>query len=202
MASTVIFIDNFDSFSYNLVDELKVLGNRVLVYRNDVAVDLLEQVAGKCASQGEDVAFVLSPGPSTPAEAHNLLPLVRKLLGRYPMLGICLGHQALGEVLGGHITQAPEIVHGKSSDIIHHGTGPFATLPCPLKVARYHSLIVTDLPSEVEVLAEYEGICMSLYDKDRRVLGYQFHPESIMTAYGRRLLGAGLRCLFSAQNDD
>ena len=195
MQYTVIFIDNFDSFSYNLTDELMVLGHRVLVYRNDTSVELLQHLAKEHEEAGEKVMFMLSPGPSTPDEANNLIPIIRAMLGHCPMLGVCLGHQALGQVLGGKVTAAPEIVHGKSSDIRHHGTLAFKGLPNPLKAARYHSLIVTELPSEVEICAEYEGICMSFYAAKYRIMGFQFHLESIMTTYGRLLLKQALEVL-------
>ena len=114
MQNKVIFIDNFDSFTYNLVDELRVLGNDVLVYRNDTKVELIKKIADDYRSQGFNVVIVLSPGPSSPKDANNLLSIIHDNLGKYPMLGICLGHQALGEVLGGKVTKAPVIVHGKS----------------------------------------------------------------------------------------
>ncbi|MCR5536901.1 MAG: aminodeoxychorismate/anthranilate synthase component II [Succinivibrio sp.] len=197
MSKKIIFIDNFDSFSYNLVDELSVLGYEVLVYRNDVEIGLLEDLAHKLSAQGDEVLFVLSPGPSTPEDAHNLLPLIRTLLGHYPMLGICLGHQALGQVLGGKVVRAREIVHGKSSLIEHDGTLCFKGLPNPLKIARYHSLIVTDLPPNVSITSSYEGMCMSFYEAQQRVIGFQFHPESVLTTYGRPLLANALQLLLS-----
>ncbi|MGN0902901.1 MAG: aminodeoxychorismate/anthranilate synthase component II [Succinivibrio sp.] len=188
MSNTIIFIDNFDSFTYNLVDELKVLGNNVLVYRNDTDVDLICQIAEEYKKKGDKVIIMLSPGPSSPADANNLLPIIKDNLGKYPMLGICLGHQALGQVLGGTVEHAPVIVHGKSSMLEHEGKLCFKNLPNPLKVARYHSLVVTNLPEDVEILAQYDGMCMSLYSSRYNVLGFQFHPESIMTTFGRQLL--------------
>lgn len=192
MSRTVIFIDNFDSFSYNLVDELTVLGNEVLVYRNDVDPKIISDTAKLHKSKGNNVVLVLSPGPSRPEDANNLLPIIRQNLGVYPMLGICLGHQALGLALGGRVTGAPQIVHGKSSMMRHNMTLCFEGLPNPLKIARYHSLIVDDLPSNVQVLSTYEEMCMCLYEPQYQVLGFQFHPESIMTTFGRKLLANAL----------
>lgn len=164
--NTIIFIDNFDSFTYNLVDELKVLGNNVLVYRNDTDVELISKIAKEHKELGEKVLIMLSPGPSSPNDANNLIPIIKDNLGKYPMLGICLGHQALGQVLGGKVEHAPVIVHGKSSMIEHKGQLCFKDLPNPLKVARYHSLVVTNLPSDVEVLSTFDNMCMSLYSKN------------------------------------
>lgn len=195
MNTTVIFIDNYDSFSYNLVDELQVLGAKVLVYRNDTDVEVISKIAKEHEALGEKVIIMLSPGPSAPKDAHNLLAIIRYNLGKYPQIGICLGHQALGEVLGGRVTKAPSIVHGKASLIEHQDSFCFKGLENPLHVARYHSLVVTDLPKNVEVLASFEGMCMALYAQDLRVLGVQFHPESIMTTYGRTLLKAALECI-------
>lgn len=188
MKNTIIFIDNFDSFTYNLVDELKVLGNNVLVYRNDTDVSLISKIAREHREAGEKVIIMLSPGPSSPDDANNLIPIIKDNLGKYPMLGICLGHQALGQVLGGTVEHAPVIVHGKASMIEHKGEMCFKGLPNPLKVARYHSLVVTNLPDDVEELSTFDGMCMSLYNRKYNVLGFQFHPESIMSTYGRKLL--------------
>lgn len=193
----IVFIDNFDSFTYNLVDELKVLGHEVLVYRNDVNVSFMRDVIDNLKEQHQKVLLMLSPGPSSPKDANNLLPIISDNLGKIPMFGICLGHQALGEVLGGTIKRAPAIVHGKSSLIRHDGTYCFHNLPNPLKVARYHSLIVTNLPHEVKILATYEDMCMALYKEQEKLLGLQFHPESIMTTYGRVLIQQAVECLLA-----
>lgn len=195
MANTIIFIDNFDSFTYNLVDELKVLGSNVLVYRNDTDVDLISKIADEYKAKGDKVIIMLSPGPSAPKDANNLLPIIKDNLGKYPMLGICLGHQALGQVLGGNVEHAPVIIHGKSSMVEHCEKLCFKDLPNPLKLARYHSLVVTDLPQDVEVLAKYDGMVMSLYSQKYKVLGFQFHPESIMSTFGRKLLKQAIECL-------
>lgn len=198
MQNKVIFIDNFDSFTYNLVDELRVLGNDVLVYRNDTKVELIKKIADDYKSQGFNVVIVLSPGPSSPKDANNLLPIITDNLGKYPMLGICLGHQALGEVLGGKVTKAPVIVHGKSSMLEHSNLLCFKDLPNPLKIARYHSLVVSDLPQDVQTIAKFDDMCMALYSKKYNCLGFQFHPESILSTYGRQLLKNALDCLLTA----
>jgi anthranilate synthase component 2 len=195
MKRNIIFIDNFDSFSYNLVDEFRVLGNEVTVYRNDTDPDKIMDLLKKASSDKGGAVLVLSPGPSTPDEANNLIPIIKKAMGRYPMLGICLGHQAIGEVLGGKVVRAGEIVHGKSSDIEHDGTGAFKGLPNPLKAARYHSLVVENLPSNVHVCATCSGMVMAFWEKKLRLMGFQFHPESVMTAYGRKLLANALETL-------
>ncbi|MCR5084283.1 MAG: aminodeoxychorismate/anthranilate synthase component II [Succinivibrionaceae bacterium] len=195
MAAQIIFIDNFDSFTYNLVDELRILGLGVTVYRNDADTDFIIHRAEEIRDQGDEVALLLSPGPSRPCDAGNLLPIIRRAMGWFPMLGICLGHQALGEALGGRVVRAPEIVHGKSWLINHQGQACFAGLPSPLRAARYHSLIVEGLPPKVETIAEVNGMCMALYAREQRALGFQFHPESIMTTEGRRLIAQALSTL-------
>lgn len=192
MPRDVIFIDNFDSFSYNLVDELQVLGCRVSVYRNDTAPEKILDLLECSKASGHESVLVLSPGPSSPQEANNLIPIIKSALGKFPMLGICLGHQALGLVLGGQIALADTIVHGKSSDITHNGKGAFKGLPNPLKTARYHSLIVKDLPKNVEISASFDGMCMALCEHSLKVCGFQFHPESIMTTFGRKLLSQAM----------
>ena len=193
--ATIIFIDNFDSFTYNLVDEFRVLNHEVLVYRNDADIDFISNLAKQKQENGEKVLFVLSPGPSSPSDANNLIGIIKSNLGKYPMLGIWLGHQALGQVLGGKVVRADKIVHGKSSMINHVNKICFSNLPNPLKVARYHSLVVEDLPEDVEVLSSVDNMCMSLYSKKYNVLGFQFHPESIMSTYGRVLLDNAISCL-------
>lgn len=195
MKRRIIFIDNFDSFSYNLVDEFRVLGNEVLVYRNDTDPDEIMKLLKNDSSKSGETVLVLSPGPSTPDDANNLIPIIKKALGRYPMLGICLGHQAIGQVLGGKVVRAGEIVHGKSSDIIHDGSYAFKGMPNPMKAARYHSLIVKDLPENVHVCATCNDMVMACYEPKLRAMGFQFHPESVMTAYGRKLLKNALDVL-------
>lgn len=191
----IIFIDNFDSFSYNLVDELQLLGADTVVYRNDADPEYILMHARQLKDDGFKVMGVLSPGPASPQEANNLMAIIEKMKSRFPLLGICLGHQALGLSLGGKVTQAPEIAHGKASTIIHNGDYCFKDLPNPLRVARYHSLVVTDLPDKVKIIARHEDLIMAIYEEKLRLLGLQFHPESILTTYGRKILSNALDLL-------
>lgn len=195
LKAQVIFIDNFDSFSYNLVDALKLSGCQVEVFRNDVDLEQLDTRITMLQAQGLPVVLVLSPGPSSPQDAGGLMQIIERFAARLPMLGICLGHQAIGLYLGGKVQRAPEIVHGKSSPIEHTNEACFKNLPDPLLVARYHSLVVTDLPESVKVLAHYENLCMALYEPKLKMLGLQFHPESIITTYGQQILEQALLAL-------
>lgn len=187
-------LDNLDSFTYNLVDEFKILGFEPVIYRNTVSADyILEQMA-QCTGQ---VMLVLSPGPGDPDHAGCLLELIKKSIGRFPILGICLGHQALIQHYGGVIERAPEIVHGKSSNIEHSGNGPFANIINPLPVARYHSLVATKVPDCLEVIGQYNSMPMAVCHQQDRILGFQFHPESLLTTYGSKLLKQSIDYLFA-----
>lgn len=188
MANTVFLLDNYDSFTYNLVDQFRALGATVRIYRNTVPVAQL--LAAMDAA--ERPVLVLSPGPGKPSEAGNMPALLKQCIGRFPVLGICLGHQAIVEHYGGTVESAGEIKHGKSSLIHHSGRDMFAGLPQPLPVARYHSLVGTNIPAGLEVVADYQGMTMAVLDRAQRVLGFQFHPESIMTTDGARLLAQSL----------
>ena len=177
-------IDNYDSFTYNLVQYLGELGAEVTVKRND-AID----VAGVRALRPS--AVVISPGPCTPAEAGISLTLLREMAGEVPILGVCLGHQCIGEAFGGKVVRAPRLMHGKTSPVIHDGNTIFAGLPSPFDAMRYHSLIVDpdSLPSALEVSARTaENEIMGLRHKELAVEGVQFHPESILTMEGKHLL--------------
>lgn len=185
----ILLIDNYDSFVHNLARHFARLGQETLVVRND-AID----VAG-VRSLGPQ-AVVLSPGPCTPAEAGCSLDLVRRLSGEVPILGVCLGHQTIGAALGGRIVGAPTPMHGRSSLITHEGDALFAGVPSPLRVGRYHSLIVdrATLPAELRVTAQSDdGIIMGLAHRQHPTVGVQFHPESILTDRGYDLLGNFLR---------
>lgn len=187
--TNIFLLDNFDSFTYNLVDQFRSLGYPVRIYRNSLpATRIMEEIA-TCDG---DAVLVLSPGPGAPHEAGCLIDLIKLARGRVPILGICLGHQALCEAYGGTVGAADEIVHGKRSLIEHNGHGAFAGLPSPLSVARYHSLVATYVPPELQVIAHYRGMPMAVEQQDDRVLGFQFHPESIMTSEGARLLTQAL----------
>jgi len=177
-------IDNYDSFTYNLVQYLGELGADVRVYRNDAVT--VEQVASLNAEQ-----IVISPGPCTPNEAGISVPLIRELAGRVPILGVCLGHQSIGAAFGGRIVRAPRIMHGKTSPILHDGRTIFNGLPNPFAATRYHSLVIEPetLPSCLELSAwTAEGEIMGVRHRELLVEGIQFHPESILTLEGKNLL--------------
>ncbi len=185
----LLMIDNYDSFTYNLVQYLGELGEDVRVYRNDaIGVD---EIAALEPSQ-----IVISPGPCTPNEAGISLALIERFAGRFPILGVCLGHQSIGQAFGGEVVRAKKIMHGKTSMIHHDGRGVFAGLPNPFEATRYHSLVVerASLPDCLEVSAwtldergELDEI-MGLRHRTLAVEGVQFHPESILTTHGKDLL--------------
>ncbi|MBO6009031.1 MAG: anthranilate phosphoribosyltransferase [Ruminobacter sp.] len=181
----IFLLDNFDSFTYNLVDQFRSLGYAVSIYRNSISADTIIEKMAACE---ENPILVLSPGPGNPSEAGCMLELIGKAKGRFPIIGICLGHQAICQYYGGTVGPAGEIVHGKTSHIRHCGTDMFKNIPNPMPVARYHSLVATSVPKSLEVIAEYNGMIMSVFDRKNNVLGFQFHPESIMTADGPTLL--------------
>jgi anthranilate synthase component 2 len=185
----IVVLDNYDSFTYNLVQYLGELGETLAVYRNDQTT--VEEVAARSPE-----AIVVSPGPCFPAEAGISVDLLRRLGPRVPVLGVCLGHQCIGEAFGGRVIRAPEIMHGKTSLIYHDGDGLFAGLPNPLEGIRYHSLIVerSTLPDELVPTAQTStGLIMGLRHVRYPVMGVQFHPESIMTQGGKDLLRNFLR---------
>jgi para-aminobenzoate synthetase component 2 len=185
----ILMIDNYDSFTYNLVQYLGELGAELEVRRND-AID----VAGVRAMAPK--AIVISPGPCTPKEAGVSVPLLRAMAGELPILGVCLGHQCIGEAFGGKVVRAGRLMHGKTSPILHDGKNIFAGLPNPFDAMRYHSLLVAadSIPSCLEVSARTaEGEVMGLRHRTRRVEGIQFHPESIGTPNGKRLLANFLK---------
>lgn len=188
--TTLFFLDNFDSFTYNLVDQFKGLGYPVKIYRNSQSATQVKQHIDDCknASPENKVVLILSPGPGTPSAAGCLIELIGLCRGEIPMIGICLGHQALIEQYGGTVGGADEIMHGKSSLINHCGDRMFAGLNQPLSVARYHSLVGTTVPADLEVVADFNGMCMAVYNQADRVVGFQFHPESILTCEGANLL--------------
>ena len=181
----IVMIDNYDSFTYNLAQYLGELGARVTTLRNDLAsVDEVEAL--------EPDALVVSPGPCDPDRAGISMGAIERLGPRVPTLGVCLGHQCIGQVYGGRIVRAPEVMHGKSSRIAHDGQGLFAGLPMPLAVIRYHSLTIApqSLPASLEVTATTaDGTIMAVRHRAHPVWGVQFHPESILTEGGKELLG-------------
>jgi para-aminobenzoate synthetase component 2 len=185
----VLLIDNYDSFTYNLAQYLGELGARVTVERNDAVT-----VAG--IAERSFNAIVISPGPCTPNEAGISMDVIRELGGRVPILGVCLGHQCIGQVFGGRIVRAPRIMHGKTSKIFHDEKGLFAGIDNPFVATRYHSLVIApdSLPEVLEVTAKtWEDEIMGVRHKVLRVEGVQFHPESIMTTAGKALLANFLR---------
>lgn len=195
---SVFLLDNVDSFSYNLVDELRALELDVRIFRNTVPADhIVEQMQQQ--AKHNDVVLVLSPGPGAPSEAGCMPELLTRVAGKYPIIGICLGHQAIVEYLGGKVVRAGQVVHGKSSAIIHSHHGIFGDLPQPLSVARYHSLIGTHLPDDLDVIAKVDELPMAVYQAKQKMIGFQFHPESILTAQGSQLLLQSLRYLTQHQ---
>ena len=184
----ILVLDNYDSFTYNLVQILGELGTGPVVRRNDqVTVEEVEAM--------HPAAVVISPGPGVPGAAGITIPLIRALAGTAPILGVCLGHQAIGEAFGGKVVRADRIMHGKTSPIEHNGSGLFAGLPSPFPAMRYHSLVVdpATLPRDLEVTAwaadrPAGNEIMGLEHRDHPVFGVQFHPESVLTPAGQRML--------------
>jgi len=180
----ILVIDNYDSFTYNLVQYLGELGEEVVVRRNDEIT--LNEIEATPPSR-----IVISPGPGRPAGAGISLAVIEKVAGRIPILGVCLGHQAIGEAFGGRVVRAATVVHGKPSEIMHDGKSIFRDLESPFKAGRYHSLVVEreSLPDCLEISAETrEGVIMGLRHRDQKIEGVQFHPESILTPVGKKLL--------------
>jgi anthranilate synthase/aminodeoxychorismate synthase-like glutamine amidotransferase len=183
----ILLIDNYDSFTFNLYQFLSELGADVVVRRND-QITLEEIDAFGDALEG----VVVSPGPCTPREAGISIGVIEHMAGKVPVLGVCLGHQSIGDAFGGDVIRAPQLMHGKTSMIHHEGAGIFQGLPNPFIATRYHSLIVDreTLPDHLEITAETEdGIIMGVQHRDYPVYGVQFHPESILTPAGKQLLG-------------
>lgn len=184
-----LLIDNYDSFTYNLYHYLGELGAQLVVKRND-ALTAAEAMAMN--PQG----IILSPGPCTPNEAGICLKLIKAVAGKLPLLGVCLGHQALGQAFGGKVVRAPAPLHGKLSQVSHRGIGVFQDIPTPFTGTRYHSLIVdrATLPDCLEITAETkDGLIMGMQHREYPLHGVQFHPESIASEHGHRLLGNFLR---------
>ncbi|MHB8494540.1 MAG: anthranilate synthase component II [Casimicrobiaceae bacterium] len=180
----LLMLDNYDSFTWNLVQYLGELGAAVKVVRNDaISLDEIEAL--------QPGRIVISPGPCTPTEAGISVPLVRRFAGKIPLLGVCLGHQAIGQAFGGRIIRAQRVVHGKLSSIVHDGRGVFRGLPSPFTATRYHSLAIerSSLPPVLDVTATSEdGEIMGVRHREFAVEGVQFHPEAILTEHGKKLL--------------
>ena len=183
----LLLIDNYDSFTYNLVQYFRALGQQVEVMRNDaVSLDEIEAMKPEY--------LVISPGPCSPNEAGISLDAIAEFAGKIPLLGVCLGHQAIGQHFGAQVIHAPKVMHGKTSQLTHSGEGIFKGLPSPYRITRYHSLLLdgATLPDELEVTAQCEhqgqSLVMGMRHKTMPVEGVQFHPESVMTEYGHELL--------------
>jgi anthranilate synthase/aminodeoxychorismate synthase-like glutamine amidotransferase len=185
----ILLLDNYDSFTYNLAQYLGQLGQKLDVRRNDQIT--LHEIAAMRPD-----GIIISPGPCTPQEAGISIPLIQRFAGEIPILGVCLGHQAIGAAFGGRIIRAQKIMHGKTSEIQHDGRGVFENLPKPFTATRYHSLVVErkSLPRDLEISAETgDGVIMGLRHRKFRVEGVQFHPESVLTTAGFDLLRNFLR---------
>ncbi|MET0313096.1 MAG: aminodeoxychorismate/anthranilate synthase component II [Hansschlegelia sp.] len=195
--TSVTLIDNYDSFTWNVVHALGALGADVTVHRNDKVT--VEQVLAE-----DPDAIVISPGPCTPREAGISCELIRRAAGSTPIFGVCLGHQAIGEVFGGAVVRAPTPVHGKLARVNHEGRGVFRGVNGPIQATRYHSLVVRrdDLPAELEVTAETDdGLIMALSHRDLPIHGVQFHPESIASEHGATIFGNFLAEAEAFSND-
>ncbi len=180
----VLFIDNFDSFTYNLVDDFCKRNCQAKVYRADTELEELKNVANEFSPD----LLVISPGPGTPDTAGVSLAAVGYFKDKLPILGVCLGHQVIAQYFGGKIGHAPEPMHGKPSRVTHNGEGIFAGIENPLQAGRYHSLVALELPDCLEKTAEYEGIVMGARHKELPIFGVQFHPESILTPAGGKII--------------
>jgi anthranilate synthase component 2 len=180
----VFVLDNYDSFTYNLVQYMGELGAEMVIRRND------ELTPDEVEALHPD-RILLSPGPCTPQQAGISIPLIQHFAGKVPILGVCLGHQAIGAAFGGSVVRAPQLMHGKTSAVDHDGRSIFAGLPSPMTCTRYHSLIVAEegLPEQLEISARSgDGIIMGLRHREYAIEGVQFHPESVLTEGGKRLI--------------
>ena len=193
--ANIIFIDNFDSFTYNLVDQFRSLGYSVKIYRNNIPAETIEQAVNEL----ENPVVLLSPGPGAPSEAGSMPELIQRMKGKVPMIGICLGHQAIVEAYGGTVAGAGEIIHGKVSMMEHQNHAIYQNLPSPLAIARYHSLVATKVPESLTITAEVDNLVMSVVHEEDKVCGFQFHPESIMTTYGATLLANAIEWALEEQ---
>lgn len=184
MTRNVLMIDNKDSFTFNIVESLERIGAGVKVVRNTIAA---QDALGEAL--GSDALILLSPGPGRPEDAGCCMDLIRLAKGKAPLLGICLGQQAIVLEAGGEVVRAPQPVHGKVSILEHDGQGPFSGIDGPVRVGRYHSLCTPNPPPRFRVHARIDGMAMAISDPDARQFGLQFHPESVLTPVGQRLLG-------------
>ncbi|MFT5542297.1 MAG: anthranilate synthase component 2 [Glaciecola sp.] len=200
----LVLIDNIDSFTYNLVDEIRSLGIEMTIYRNTVATQTVLDKLAQYKQSGPTL-LMLSPGPGAPSDAGCMPELLQKVRGKYPVLGICLGHQAIVEAYGGTVARAPKVMHGKASHMAFiesaETDGIFKDLSNPLSIARYHSLVATKVPDSLKVIANIDGLVMAVLHANDRMLGFQFHPESILTCDGSVLLMQSIQFLASSNAD-
>ncbi|QCI23534.1 anthranilate synthase component II [Buchnera aphidicola (Melaphis rhois)] len=180
----ILLLDNIDSFTYNLVDQLRINNYNVVIYRNTISIKIIIKKISKMYRP----VLILSPGPGNPENAGCMPELLDKMRGKIPIIGICLGHQAIVKMYGGHIKYAGEILHGKASLIQHDGKAMFCGIPNPFFAARYHSLICNKVPNILTVNAYYNDMVMAVRNDDEKICGFQFHPESILTIHGTELL--------------
>lgn len=188
MSRNVLMVDNHDSFTFNIVEALERLGATVRTVRNEIAAeDALEQ------ARETNSIILISPGPGRPEDAGCSMDLIGLAKGDVPLFGVCLGQQAIVLQAGGEVVRAPHAVHGKASLLDHDGTGPFEGVPNPIKIGRYHSLCTPNPPERFRVHATIEGMAMAISDRGAKQVGVQFHPESVLTPVGQRILGNVLK---------
>ena len=193
MSRNILMVDNHDSFTFNIVEAVERLGASVRTVRNEIpAAEAFEQ------AQQSNAIILISPGPGRPEEAGCSLELIALAKGKVPLFGVCLGHQAMVLEAGGEVVRASDVVHGKASLLDHDGSGPFAGLPNPIKIGRYHSLCTPNPPSRFRVHAEIDGMAMAISDVGAKQVGVQFHPESVLTPIGQRLLANVLESFAAA----
>ncbi|OAT46836.1 anthranilate synthase, amidotransferase component [Proteus hauseri ATCC 700826] len=182
--ATILLLDNIDSFTYNLVDQLRSNNHQVVIYRNNMSADFIEQKLNELTHP----ILLLSPGPGAPSQAGCMPELLQRVLGTLPIIGICLGHQAIIEAYGGKVSSCGEILHGKATLAQHDDNAMFNNLPNPLPVARYHSLSGEQVPEELIINAWCDNTVMAVRHRQHKTCGFQFHPESILTTKGAQLL--------------
>ncbi|QCI27366.1 aminodeoxychorismate/anthranilate synthase component II [Buchnera aphidicola (Therioaphis trifolii)] len=191
MYRDILLIDNFDSFTYNIVDQLRCTGNNVIIYRNNISINIILSRLLKL----KNPIILLSPGPGKPEHSGCMLHLLKLVIGKIPIIGICLGHQAIVQYYGGTIGYADKILHGKTSYIYHDQKAMFSNFSSPLLVARYHSLICKNISKKLIINAISNNMVMAVRNDYDKVCGFQFHPESILTTYGFKLLNDTLNWL-------
>lgn len=184
MSCNVLMIDNHDSFTFNVVEALERLGATVQTVRNEIAAAEAYEHAQK-----SNAIILISPGPGRPEDAGCSMELIELARGKVPVLGVCLGHQAIVLEAGGTVVRAPDVVHGKASFLEHDGRGPFVGISSPIKVGRYHSLCTPNPPSRFRVHASIDEMAMAISDRDAKQVGVQFHPESVLTPMGQQIFG-------------